>query len=153
MKKLIFVGIIALLCVLIPNKNEEVRVRIISNSNEEIDLENKLLVKEALVKIFKNYTYRNIDEFLQNNLQKIEKDLEEELPHELFCLLKISYKETYFPPKSKNNSFLTPGKYKTLLIEIDQAKGSNWWSVLYPEFFNTSYEQFKEVEFKWFLFD
>ena len=67
--------------------------------------------------------------------------------------MKISYKETYFPPKSKNNTFTPPGKYKTLLIEIDNAKGSNWWSVLYPEFFNVDYEDFKEVEFKWYFFD
>ena len=153
MKKILFLIIILFLCFIIPHKNDEVRVRIISNSNEQIDKDNKYIVRDALVKIFKNYTFENVDVFLSNNLNLLINDLKKELSNEIFCLLKISYKETYFPPKSKNNTFTPPGKYKTLLIEIDNAKGSNWWSVLYPEFFNVDYDDFKEVEFKWYFFD
>lgn len=153
MKKILFLIIILFLCLIIPHKNNEVRVRIISNSNEQIDIDNKYIVRDALVKIFKNYTFQNTDEFLTNNLNIVINDLKKELSDDVFCLLKISYKETYFPPKSKNNTFTPPGKYKTLLIEIDNAKGSNWWSVLYPEFFNVNYSDFKEVEFKWYFFD
>lgn len=153
MKKILFLIIILFLCFIIPHKNDEVRVRIISNSNEQIDIDNKYIVRDALVKIFKNYTFQNTDEFLTNNLNIVINDLKKELSDDVFCLLKISYKETYFPPKSKNNTFTPPGKYKTLLIEIDNAKGSNWWSVLYPEFFNVNYSDFKEVEFKWYFFD
>ncbi len=153
MKKVIIIGVIILICLLIPKENKEIRVRIISNSNEEIDINNKYLVKDALVKIFKNYRFSDTDEFISENLDLIKNDLKKTLSNELFCLLNISYKETYFPPKSKNNLFCPPGKYKTLLIEIDQAKGSNWWSVLYPEFFNVDYNTFKEVEFKWYFFD
>ena len=153
MKKILFLIIILFLCLIIPHKNNEVRVRIISNSNEQIDIDNKYIVRDALVKIFKNYTFQNTDEFLTNNLNIVINDLKKELSDDIFCLLKISYKETYFPPKSKNNTFTPPGKYKTLLIEIDNAKGSNWWSVLYPEFFNVNYSDFKEVEFKWYFFD
>lgn len=153
MKKILFLIIILFLCFIIPHKNNEVRVRIISNSNEQIDIDNKYIVRDALVKIFKNYTFENVDDFLSNNLNLLINDLKKELSNDIFCLLKISYKETYFPPKSKNNTFTPPGKYKTLLIEIDNAKGSNWWSVLYPEFFNVNYSDFKEVEFKWYFFD
>jgi stage II sporulation protein R len=153
MKKIIFILGIIILCLLIPHKNEEVRIRIISNSNDQIDINNKYIVREAIVRIFKNYVFENPDEFISNNMDIIIKDLKKELPNDIFYLLKISYKEVYFPPKSKNNSFVTPGKYKTLLIEIGEANGSNWWSVLYPEFFNVEYSDFKEVEFKWFFFE
>lgn len=153
MKKVIFIIILLFICLLIPNKNDEVRVRIIANSNEQVDINNKYQVREALVKIFKAYTYDDVNEFLSNNLNLIINDLKKELSSDLFCLLKISYEETYFPPKSKNNTFLPSGKYKTLLIEIDEAEGSNWWSVLYPEFFNVDYEDFSEVKFEWYFFD
>ena len=153
MKKVIFIIILLLICLLIPNKNDEVRVRIIANSNEQVDINNKYQVREALAKIFKAYTYDDVNEFLSNNLNLVINDLKKELASDLFCLLKISYEETYFPPKSKNNTFLPPGKYKTLLIEIDEAEGSNWWSVLYPEFFNVDYEDFSEVKFEWYFFD
>ena len=38
-------------------------------------------------------------------------------------------------------------------LEIDEAEGSNWWSVLYPEFFNVDFEDFSEVKFEWYFFD
>ena len=40
--------------------------------------------------------------------------------------------ECYFPEKSYGDVTFPAGKYEALRIEIGEAKGQNWWCVLYP---------------------
>ena len=40
--------------------------------------------------------------------------------------------DTYFPTKSYGNYTFPPGTYRAFQIKIGEAKGKNWWCVLYP---------------------
>jgi hypothetical protein len=46
------------------------------------------------------------------------------------------------------NKIIPSGSYQTLVITLGNGEGSNWWSLLYPEYFNLTYDDFKEIEYK-----
>lgn len=150
MKKLIFLIIIILtITFLKDNQTNEIRIRILANSDELCDQKEKIIVKETLIKILNNQ--KNITNLLENDLNKIKIELKNNLETNLFQKLKIEYKKVNFPAKSKNGKILKAGTYQTLLITIKSGKGKNWWSVLYPEFFNIEYDENNEIEYKLFL--
>lgn len=124
MKKLIGLIIIVILFMLI-NKNDEIRVRIIANSNSEEDLEIKSEIKNK-VELFINlcdddyetYINENID-YLNGELNKISK-----------C--SVSFEKHIFMNKAYNDISLQNEEYMTLLVVIGEGLGDNWWTTLYP---------------------
>lgn len=126
--------------------SQELRIRILPNSNSEVDQKEKEIIKEALLEIFKEETIKisNLDELKQKLNQK-----NLNLIHEY----KIEFKDVTFPSKTKNGKFIPSGTYKTLLITIGEGKGDNWWSVLYPEFFGVEYEDSEEIEYRSYIYD
>ena len=44
----------------------------------------------------------------------------------------VSLEERYFPVKSYGDLVFPAGNYKALCVEIGEAKGRNWWCVLFP---------------------
>ncbi len=44
----------------------------------------------------------------------------------------VSLEERYFPVKSYGDLIFPAGNYKALCVEIGEAKGRNWWCVLFP---------------------
>ncbi len=46
--------------------------------------------------------------------------------------VKVSVESCAFPTKSYESITLPSGKYTALRIEIGEAKGENWWCVMYP---------------------
>lgn len=153
MKKLLIIIILLLIIINLKTEKEEVRVRILANSNSEIDQKNKVIVKNILINNFKNYKYDDVDNFINSNLSLIENDLNNNIPNNLNITLKIEFLKTYFPAKSCNGKFVSSGYYKTLLITINEGKGNNWWSILYPEFFGIEYEDFGEIKCRSYIFD
>ena len=67
--------------------------------------------------------------------------------------ISVCYTQDTYPAKSFDGKFMASGTYPTLLILIDDGLGSNWWSVLYPEFFNVSYEASSEIEYRSYIID
>ena len=41
---------------------------------------------------------------------------------------------SYFPDKLYGDVFFPQGEYEALKIRLGQARGHNWWCVLYPQF-------------------
>lgn len=150
---IIFLIIISVICFIPKRENSEIRVRIIANSNELDDQINKIIVKEALVEIFEKYRNENITILIQNQIELIIKELSTRLKSELFETITVRYTNEIFPAKSINGKFLPSGEYNTLLIEIGDAKGKNWWSVLYPDFFEIEYDENNEIEYRIYLKD
>lgn len=152
MKKVYLLILVVMLCVITTscNKKEEyVRLRIISNSNVEKDINNKTLVKETIKKLFdeKKLNYETLSVSVLNNL------LKNNLSGDLYSMITIKECISYYPAKSYNGMFIPSGNYETLLIEIGEGNGNNFWTLLYPEYFGYEFEETNEIEFRSYFYD
>lgn len=152
MKKVYLIILIMILSILICscNKKEDyVRLRIIANSNLDIDISDKTIIKNTIKKLFdeNKLTYETIN---TNNLNVL---LNNNLNKDLYNKLSIQECISYYPAKSYNGKFIPSGNYKTLLIEIGEAKGNNFWTLLYPEYFGYEFEESNEIEYRSYFYD
>ena len=115
-----------------------IRFHVIANSDSDADQALKLKVKEAVV----NYT----SELLCNS--KSISETEDLLSAHTTDIISIANSvitengydypvtaeitDTYFPTKSYGSYTFPPGTYRAFQIKIGEAKGKNWWCVLYP---------------------
>ena len=67
--------------------------------------------------------------------------------------IRVEFMDEYFPAKSLNGQIVPAGVYQTIKITIGEGKGTNWWSILYPEFFGVTYEDSKNIEDKSYFYD
>lgn len=132
--------IITILCIdesdkdniIIPN--DSIRIRVIANSNNIEDQVLKLKVKEKienkLNEKLKNIT--NIESArknIKNSLKEIEETLIKTIPNSKY---ELNYGINYFPEKELYGIKYEEGNYESLIIKIGEAKGNNWWCVLFP---------------------
>ena len=142
MKKiLVIIGVILFLLSINYNNKEEVfipkdsiRFRIVSNSMNEVDLK----TKQELKSYIEDYVYdivsdakssEEADELLVNNLEKIGKHINQYLNSNNY---KIDYGINYFPEKEYKGVKYEEGMYESLVVSLGEAKGDNWWCVLFP---------------------
>ena len=142
MKKVFLILIIVITTFIVINKNNNkkddnlIRIRILANSNSEYDQNIKKQVsKDVRVKMYdllkdeKNIeSARNI---IKNNLDNIEQIVKNDIKNESYDY-NINYGYNYFPEKEYNGKKFTEGKYESLLITLGEAKGDNWWCILFP---------------------
>lgn len=135
MKKIIFIILVIISSIYIYNlEDEEIRVRIISNSNNELDIEYKEEVRIIVEEFLNKNDSNNIDDYIKNNLEILKEQINNEE-------VKVEYKKINFPLKSYNNKVLENKYVKTLLITINKGKGDNYWGILYPEYLNLNDEK------------
>lgn len=145
MKKLLLILIIPVVlfftCI---KKDNELRVRVISNSNLEEDVIIKNKIKEELITYLddiKNDSYEEMVSYLTNNLNTINTNLNKIVD----C--NVSLENHNFNNKTYNNRAIENDTYLTLLVVIEEGNGNNWWSTLYPNFLPDS----GQIEYKsWF---
>lgn len=126
-------------------KEDNLRLRIVAHSDSEIDQQNKILVKNHLQEILQECSYNDID--------KIKQLLQARLGSEAISNIKIAIVDETFPAKSYQGTFIPSGTYRTLLVVIGEGKGKNFWTLLYPEFFNVSFEDDHEIEYRSYFYD
>ena len=136
MKKLIIV-IIALFLVVNANFGESVsdesfRFRIIANSDTEEDQNLKKIIKdriydEVLVETQNATTLEQTKEIVSGSIPEIETIL-----NEYDVSYNISYGDNYFPQKSYDGVTYESGTYDSMVIELGEASGENWWCILFP---------------------
>lgn len=114
------------------------RLHVIANSDSDEDQKLKLIVRDALL------DYMNIissdcstkEEAIllakkqQNEFQKIAE--ETILDNGYNYSVKININNFYFPTKNYGDISLPAGFYDALRVEIGEAKGKNWWCVMFP---------------------
>ena len=118
--------------VIIPDNS--IRLRVISNSNDELDLRMKQELKSyledilfSLVKGIK--TKEEVNEIIINNLDDINEKVYKFLGNNNY---KIDYGQNFFPSKVYKGVVYQEGMYDSLVVTIGNGKGSNWWCVLFP---------------------
>ena len=134
--------------------NTAIRLRVIPNSNNLLDQEMKAKVKEYLeANLYKNFAnVNNIDEartMINNNIPKIEEDITSIFNENNYDMnFKVKYGNNYFPKKEYKGITYEEGYYESLVVEIGEAKGDNFWCVLFPSLCLLETEETTEVEYK-----
>lgn len=141
MKRILFITITLIVVCFLFFQKEEIRIRVIGNSDSENDIKEK----EEVVKYLNEFILKDqilTEEYFINNSLMIEEKLNEK-----FSDIKVSYEKHTFYNKSYNGSVLNDGTYQTLLIRIKEAKGSNWWSSV----FDGKIHSGSNVDYVWFF--
>lgn len=117
---------------------EVFRFHVLANSDSKEDQVLKMQVKEAVlaymrrelpesdnVETTKKWARANTGEIVQLAEQVIQEE-----GYSYSVMAEVTTCE--FPEKTYGDITFPPGEYEALRIEIGEAKGQNWWCVLYP---------------------
>lgn len=148
MKRKIFFIILGLIIIGVYSQNQtelsipdsSIRLRVIPNSNNSKDINIKEQVKDYLetdvytllkdtnnIESARNIINKNLPK-IEVNIDNIFKDNNYNIPY------KINFGNNYFPEKTYNGVTYKEGEYESLVIYIGDAKGDNWWCVLFPNY-------------------
>lgn len=114
------------------------RFHVIANSDSPKDQEIKIEVMEEVLKSIKPQleeinTIEETKELLRCRLVDIERIAEHKVREKgMEYDVKASLGSFVFPVKTYGLITLPAGQYQALRIEIGEAKGSNWWCILFP---------------------
>lgn len=156
MKKIIY-GILIIVMILAVSKprydlsGDMVRFRVISNSNSSKDI----LIKEQVVNELSTLLFKDANDINEtrnnvvNNLDKINNSIDKIFNENNYNLkYKVKYGMNYFPSKEYNDIRFEAGNYESLVVEIGEAKGNNYWCILYPPLCMVDYEKDTKIEYK-----
>ncbi|MBD5131008.1 MAG: stage II sporulation protein R [Clostridiales bacterium] len=136
----IFFGLPFIFSACIDNNNYEgelLRLHIRANSNDECDQAVKLKVRDAINK----YVSTNVDKTtFDEAYADIESRLDElsEIADGVLRANGYTYganaklTNEYFPSRKYKEVTVPEGYYDALIVELGEAKGDNWWCVIYP---------------------
>ena len=117
---------------------EVFRFHVIANSDTEEDQTLKMKVKEAIIaymeeELPESGSARATKEWAVSNMPKIEETATNVLRAE-GCAYEVKgmVGNFYFPDKTYGDVTFPKGYYEALRVEMGEAKGKNWWCVLYP---------------------
>ena len=142
-----------------------IRFHVIANSDDEIDQQLKLRVRDSILKYItpKLKDSKDIEESRQiiksedANIKRISEKIIKEKGFKY--LVSTTLSKEYFPVKTYGNITLPQGEYEAYRVIIGTGRGQNWWCVMFqPLCFvditkgNVSYEK-TEKEMKSVLSD
>jgi len=144
MKKILGIVVLIIVVIMLISPEKEVRIRVIANSDSQYDQNVKIVVAKRLKDLLEE----------TRDLDIIKKEVEY-LISDYHCdySVNVTYKKQKYSPKQVDSKVIPGGVYKTLVIELGTASGKNYWSMLYPEYFNVSFEEVNngDVEFGWWF--
>ncbi len=113
-----------------------IRLHVIANSDSDADQALKLKVRDRVLKETGLSVVGDMDTVsyeICKNLDLIKEYAQDEIIKNGYNYnVKVSYGLTEFPKKEYANIVLPEGMYQALKIEIGEAKGQNWWCVMFP---------------------
>lgn len=121
------------------NLAEEVfRFHVLANSDTKEDQALKMQVKEAVISYMKEMLPAGADRketkqwviWHQEEIEKVAESVILEQGYSYSVHAKVT--KSTFPDKTYGDVMLPAGEYEALRIEIGEAKGQNWWCMLYP---------------------
>ena len=140
--------------VIIPN--ESIRFRIIPNSNTLEDIYMKEKVKESIsdtiMSIEKTESIEDTRKNIVSNIPVIESNIDTLFKNNNNDMrFNVNYGINYFPEKIYKGVKYSAGNYESMVIEIGNASGDNYWCVLFPPLCMIDAEESDEVEYKFFI--
>jgi stage II sporulation protein R len=122
----------------VQNPEELIRFHVLANSDSEEDQALKRAVRDAILEEVspRLAASRSIEESreilmeLRPEMEAISKKVIESWGKDY--AVKTDYGNFIFPTKSYGSLILPAGEYEAVRILIGEARGSNWWCVLFP---------------------
>ncbi|WP_170008370.1 stage II sporulation protein R [Bacillus fonticola] len=117
---------------------EAMRLRILANSDMEVDQALKRDVRDEVNIAITEWmegasSFDEASKVMQEKLPEITKIAERVVEESgLDQDVKVEYGMIKFPTKLYGNLLYPAGEYEAVLISLGEAKGSNWWCVLFP---------------------
>lgn len=114
------------------------RLHVIANSDTQKDQELKLEVKNQVVDFLEEtvgetHSAEETKEAVLTHLAQIEEEARDTVEEKGYDYpVQAVVEKTYFPEKTYGDCTFPAGEYEALVIRIGDAKGKNWWCVLYP---------------------
>ena len=110
------------------------RFHIRANSDTVADQQKKLRIKQSLLEwltpiLSENTSKSETIQCIRKNLPDIRKEATRMAAPEPVT---VTLQKEWFPEKTYGTCTFPEGIYDALLVDIGQAKGHNWWCVLYP---------------------
>ncbi len=162
-KKVIFILTIIVILIFLTNNNEiklneedSIRFRIIPNSNSIKDL----FIKEKLIENLKEYIniigntsdIEKTREEIIINLDNIKNNINDTfIAYNYDQEFKINYGLNYFPEKIYNDTTYEEGYYESVVVEIGEAKGDNFWCIMFPPLCFLEAEENDEIKYEFFI--
>lgn len=115
-----------------------IRFHVIAHSDDTQDQEVKLLIKEKIIDYLNPLlaavsSKSEAEAVILANISQIIKTAEAKLLDEGFNYpVSASLSQEYFPIKVYGDISLPAGTYDALVINIGEAKGKNWWCIMFP---------------------
>lgn len=159
----IFLGIIIVFTMFgtLTNNNAKtnsdyLRIHIRANSNSEVDQNLKYEIKDEMVEYLTPLLSEcDTKEKVFNLILSKKKELENLAnmvlkQNNMYYESNIKICEEMFPTRSYEDFVLEAGVYDAVIVELGEAKGNNWWCVIYPPlcFTNFSQNSFANVVYK-----
>lgn len=114
------------------------RLHVVANSDSDTDQSVKLLVRDSVLSFLAPYTkdcssLPDAARVTKDLLPQIEETARETLAENGFDYdVSASLEDTDFPVKTYGDLTFPAGTYTALNIRLGEAKGHNWWCVMYP---------------------
>lgn len=114
------------------------RFHVLANSDSQEDQQLKMQIKTDVVKYLEEIlgedaTLAQTREGIRTHLEEICRVAQDTMIRQGNRVpVKVCLTSDYFPEKRYGDCTLPAGKYETLQVKIGEAKGHNWWCVLYP---------------------
>lgn len=110
------------------------RFHIRANSDTVVDQQKKLRIKQSLLEwltpiLSENTSKSETIQCIRKNLPDIRKEATRMAAPEPVT---VTLQKEWFPEKTYGTCTFPEGIYDALRVDIGQAKGHNWWCVLYP---------------------
>lgn len=119
-------------------QNSVFRLHVIANSDSEEDQNLKYIVRDKVLEYIHTISNntnskQDVINLANSNVDTIQKIAEETIYENGYNYsVKISIGNFAFPTKTYGDISFPAGFYDALKIEIGEAKGRNWWCVMFP---------------------
>ena len=119
-------------------RDNVLRLHIIANSDSKTDQELKLKIRDAVLAESDALFEESAN--LNSALEKAEENLlvYEKIANRVIAEEGLNYRatakigKTFFETREYDDFTLPAGEYDALILEIGEARGKNWWCVIFP---------------------
>ena len=119
-------------------RDSVLRLHVIANSDSQADQEVKLKVRDAVLEEVNGHldsamTKQQAREVLEGKLKELE-----EVANMVLCqegmtdVATVTLGREEYPTREYDTFTLPAGVYDSLIVSIGEAKGQNWWCVVFP---------------------
>lgn len=119
-------------------QEQYLRIHIRANSDSRIDQNIKYTIKDDLVNyltplVSQCNSFDEVVDMIDENINDMENLCDNILTDNGFSYTsKIMINEEYFPTRAYGEYVLESDFYDAIIVNLGEAKGDNWWCVVYP---------------------